>query len=272
MAACSAQIGSISVTITRAPWPLSDCGAALADVAVAADDGDLAADHDVGGAVDAVDQRVAAAVEVVELGLGDRVVDVDGREQQRAGLEHLVEAVHAGGGLLGDAVDALARPRSSGWAPWRRTLVSSVEDDAPLLGVVLGGVAAPTPAASNSRALVDEQRGVAAVVEDHVGAGAVGPAQRLLGAPPVLLERLALPGEDRDALRVRRWCRWGRRRWPRRRGPGCEKMLQLTQRTSAPRAVSVSMSTAVWMVMCSEPMMRGAGQGLGCRRTRRGGP
>ena len=35
-----------------------------------------------------------------------------------------------------------------------------------------------------------------------------------------------------------------------------EKMLQLTQRTSAPRAVRVSMSTAVWMVMCSEPVMR----------------
>ena len=40
---------------------------ALADVAVAADDGDLAADHHVGGAVEAVDQRVAAAVLVVEL-------------------------------------------------------------------------------------------------------------------------------------------------------------------------------------------------------------
>ncbi len=35
-----------------------------------------------------------------------------------------------------------------------------------------------------------------------------------------------------------------------------EKMLQLAQRTSAPRAVSVSMSTAVWIVMCSEPVMR----------------
>ena len=61
-------------------------GAALADVAVAADDGDLAADQHVGGAVDAVDQRVAAAVLVVELGLGDRVVDVDRREEQLAGL------------------------------------------------------------------------------------------------------------------------------------------------------------------------------------------
>src|SRR3984885_13527071 len=35
-----------------------------------------------------------------------------------------------------------------------------------------------------------------------------------------------------------------------------EKMLQLHQRTSAPRAVSVSISTAVWIVMCSEPVIR----------------
>jgi len=34
-----------------------------------------------------------------------------------------------------------------------------------------------------------------------------------------------------------------------------EKMLHEHQRTSAPSAVSVSMSTAVWMVMCSEPLI-----------------
>ena len=55
------------------------------------------------------------------------------------------------------------------------------------------------PAASYSTPRWIEQRGVAAVVEDHVRALAVRPRQRLLGAPPVLLERLALPGEDRDA-------------------------------------------------------------------------
>jgi hypothetical protein len=49
---------------------------------------------------------------------------------------------------------------------------------------------------------VDEERGVATVVEQHVRARAVGPHQRLLGAPPVLLERLPLPGEHRHALRV----------------------------------------------------------------------
>jgi hypothetical protein len=39
----------------------------------------------------------------------------------------------------------------------------------------------------------------AAVVEDHVRALAVRPREGLLGAPPVLLERLPLPGEDGDA-------------------------------------------------------------------------
>jgi len=33
-------------------------------------------------------------------------------------------------------------------------------------------------------------------------------------------------------------------------------MLQETQRTSAPSALSVSISTAVWIVMCREPAMR----------------
>ena len=35
-----------------------------------------------------------------------------------------------------------------------------------------------------------------------------------------------------------------------------EKMLQLAHRTWAPSAASVSISTAVWMVMCSEPVIR----------------
>ena len=45
-------------------------------------------------------------------------------------------------------------------------------------------------------ALVQEQGRVASVVDDLLGALAVRPGERLLRAPPVLLERLALPGED----------------------------------------------------------------------------
>ncbi len=35
-----------------------------------------------------------------------------------------------------------------------------------------------------------------------------------------------------------------------------EKMLQEDQRTVAPSAVSVSISTAVWIVMCRQPAIR----------------
>ena len=51
-------------------------------------------------------------------------------------------------------------------------------------------------------ALVDEQGGVAAVVKNHVGSKAIGPHENLLGAPPVLVEALALPRVDRHTLRI----------------------------------------------------------------------
>ena len=40
-----------------------------------------------------------------------------------------------------------------------------------------------------------------------------------------------------------------------------EKMLQLAQRTSAPSASRVSIKTAVWMVMCREPVIRAPASG-----------
>ena len=43
-----------------------------------------------------------------------------------------------------------------------------------------------------------------------------------------------------------------------------EKMLHEAQRTSAPSAASVSISTAVWIVMCSDPAMRAPFSGLRC--------
>src|SRR5690606_16045643 len=79
-------------------------GRTLADVAVAGDDGDLARQHDVSAAADRVDQRFTATVEVVELRLGDAVVDVDGRERQFALFGHFVEAVNAGGGFFRDTL------------------------------------------------------------------------------------------------------------------------------------------------------------------------
>src|SRR6266702_5686975 len=82
-------------------------GRTLADVAEARNHRDLARHHHVGTAADAVDQRLAAAIEVVELRLGDAVVDVDRGEQELARLLHFIKAVHARGGLFRDALDVL---------------------------------------------------------------------------------------------------------------------------------------------------------------------
>ena len=177
-------------------------GAALADVAEAADDGDLAGDHHVGGAVDAVDQRVAAAVEVVELRLGDRVVDVDRREQQLAGLGQLVEAVDAGGGLLGDALDARRRSCVQRCGSSReRVAAAAARTTLELLGLGARGVRHRAGAPRTRLPLWTSS--VASPPSSRImfGPPPSGQRQRLLGAPPVLLERLALPGEDRDALR-----------------------------------------------------------------------
>merc|ERR1719289_299375 len=88
---------------TETPQGLS---AALADVSVAGDHGDLTGQHHVCGALDAVNQRLPATIQVVELGLGDGIVDIDGGNLEGAGLGHLVEVVHTSGGLLGDTLDA----------------------------------------------------------------------------------------------------------------------------------------------------------------------
>ena len=99
-----------------------------------------------------------------------------------------------------------------------------------------------------------EQRRVAAVVEDHVGVLAGRPLEDAVREVPVLLERLALVREHRDAAAAIAAAAWS-----------CvEKMLQDAQRTSAPSAASVSMSTAVWIVMCREPAMRAPASGFAC--------
>src|SRR5690606_9674875 len=84
---------------------LQAVGTALADVTVATDDGDLTGEHHVGSTLDAVSERFAATVEIVEFALGRRVIDVDGGAGEAASaIEHL-EAVNTSGGLFADATD-----------------------------------------------------------------------------------------------------------------------------------------------------------------------
>lgn len=132
-------------------------GTALADITVTSDNGNLTSDHDIGGALDTIDEGLTATVQVVELGLGDGVVDVDGGDKELALLEHAVEVVDTSGGLLGQTVAVLE-----------------------LLGVLL----------------VNEGGQVTTVVEDEVELLAILEGGELLvQAPVVLLLGLTLPGE-----------------------------------------------------------------------------
>ena len=235
--------------------------AALADVAVAADDRDLAADEDVGGAVDAVDQRVAAAVLVVELRLGDRVVDVDGGEEQRALLHHVVEPVHAGGGLLGDALDLVGDLGPAVLALGERG-VEDLEDD--LLLVALGGGRVGRLAGllglarRGGRAAWRRRRRRGSCWRTAAAGPAAGSAGCTTSTPPASRPSRRRPGRPAGRSAVP----FGPTATAAAAWSWVEKMLQDAQRTSAPSATSVSISTAVWIVMCSEPAMRAPASGL----------
>ena len=132
-------------------------GATLTDVTVTGNDTDLTGNHDIGSTLDTVNERLTATVQVVELGLGDRVVNVDSRDGQLVLAEHLVEVVDTGGGLLRETVAALE-----------------------LLGELV----------------VNEGSQVTTVVEDEVELLAILEGlELLLQAPFVLLVGLTLPGE-----------------------------------------------------------------------------
>ena len=144
---------------------------------------------------------MTAAVEVVELALGDGVVDVDRGEQQRALVKHLSQTQHARRGLLGDTLDAVGNRGPLVSIGSNRGLEQR-QEDLELLGLTRRGVRNRTGQLVLAT-LVDEHGGVATVVEDHVRS-TVGPRHGLLRAPPVLLERLALPGVDGNTARLLR--------------------------------------------------------------------
>ena len=93
----------------------SQClGATLAHVAIASNKSGLAANQNVGSAVEAVEQRVANAIFIVKLALGDGIVHVDHREQQFAFALKNFKPLNARGGLFAasnDGCDQILKAR-----------------------------------------------------------------------------------------------------------------------------------------------------------------
>ena len=139
---------------------------------------------------------MAAAVDVVEFGFRDGVVDVDGGEEQFAAFRHLDQTMHACGRFFGNALDP-----GGNLAPAFRILFERFLEEIQNDTLFLGGGFAFEEGGILFRfyAPVNEKGGIAAVIDDLIRAGSVGPGDGFEGAVPVLFERFAFPCKHRHA-------------------------------------------------------------------------
>ena len=252
-------------------------GASLSDVSVTAHAGALSGDHDVRGAHDSVRQGVAAPIVVVKLGLGDSVVDVDCREQELAGLLHLVQPVDARGGFLRHALALCDQ-----LLPLGRVLGEPILDDSEHdLEFWVGGGGGVWQSSVlgvgdlGLVALVDQERGVTwshsaqerrrkcqadgfQSLGAMVSSIAAPPSSTMISGPASSPQSSARSVHHQYSSSVSPFhaktdaesramaeAAWS---W-------VEKMLHEHHRTLAPSAVSVSIRTAVWTVMWRDPVM-----------------
>jgi hypothetical protein len=168
-------------------------GAAFADIAVAAYDGNFSGDHDIGCALESVSEGLAAAVEVVEFGLRDRVVHIDRWHEEFADLGELVEAVDACRCFLGDAFPGFGHLGPEAWA-----LLGDAAEEGFDHGdfMVVGGLVGPLVAFFEFGTFVDEKGHITAVIDHELRAEVAGEGDRFEGEFPIFLEGLAFPGKD----------------------------------------------------------------------------
>jgi len=138
---------------------------------------------------------MAAAVKIVELRFGDGIVDIDRGNKEAILLMHFVKAVDAGGRLLGNAA-----PIFHDLVPAVRILALNFEQQIfdHLFFLVRGFGLCPIAAFLEFVTFVDEQRGVAAIIDHELWALAVRMRDRLVSTPPIFFEAFAFPREDRD--------------------------------------------------------------------------
>merc|ERR1719235_425310 len=172
-------------------------GAALADIAKAADQGTLASNHHICGTHDRIRERVPAAIHVVKLGLGAAIIDVDCWEEKLALACHFLQAVNTCGCLLTHTLACLCHPGVLGLVSWNGifekcqnalelSVVGAVRVwQRSILGILL----------FKFLALVDQESSVTTIVDKLIAAIFAWDCHHLLSAPPVLCECLTLPSK-----------------------------------------------------------------------------
>ena len=178
-------------------------GATLTDISVSADDGLLSGKHDISGTHDTIGKRVLASVQVVELRLGHRVVDIDGSEKKLLGLFHDVETVDTSGGLLGHsgATGGNLVPLV-GLSALKDTLEDG-ENNLELSILGRGGVGHGSVLEEEILgllSLVDDEGHITTIIDNKIGTVTLAiillPGKGVQSALPVFLEGLSLPCEN----------------------------------------------------------------------------
>jgi len=181
---------------------LESAGTAFSDITVSTDDSLLTGDHNVGGSHDTIRERVSATIDVVELALGDRVVDIDGRADELSLLSELVESLDTGGGFFGDTDEVLGEVSES-LAVFRDDASQELQEGFFIFtggGGWVGESAVLFVLFFPLGTVEDEHSGITTIIDDGSWARAVWEDEGLESAPPVLIEGLTLPGEDSDVV------------------------------------------------------------------------
>jgi hypothetical protein len=172
-------------------------GTSLTDITISTDDSFLTSNHNISGTAKTIRKRVLASVKVIELGLGDRVVDVDGREQEFAVFGHVVKSLHTSGGLLRDTHKAC-----STLLPLLRVGLHGAGNDvvdALQLGVVSGIRVGGSSELLVLDTFVDEKGDITTIIDNDIrtiSLAIIRPGDSVKGALPVFLKSFSLPGED----------------------------------------------------------------------------
>ena len=174
-------------------------GRTLAHVAVTGNQGYFARNHDVGRALDRVNQGLAAAIQVIKLGFGHGIIDVDRAESEFAFGRHFVQTQNARGGFFGytdDILQTAAIPSGIdfefGFDAFKQANLFFAFRLGQDFDIFL-----------SFGAQMHEQRSVTAVVQNHIGAFGSGAFasrkfKNTVGVIPVIGQVLAFVGKH--------WC------------------------------------------------------------------
>merc|ERR1719230_885385 len=140
-----------------------------------------------------------ASIDIIELLLSNGVIDIDGSKEEFSFCRHLVKSMNTSGGLFGDTDEVVGH-----FSPFvGESSLESFSDDSDNLFefkvIESSWVWNLTSLGELSLSLdtfVDEESSITSIINENIWTISIWPCEHFVGAVPVLLKSLTLPGED----------------------------------------------------------------------------